>query len=85
MTDARPKLSWSDLAGARAGIWGLGREGHANLRKLLALGGEPVLVDDRSAGPVDGRPGRPCLFPAGARCSPPATAAWPPSSAATWW
>ena len=52
MTDARPKLSWSDLAGARAGIWGLGREGHANLRKLLALGVEPVLVDDQPAGPT---------------------------------
>ena len=52
----RPKLSWSDLAGTRAGIWGLGREGHANLRKLLALGAEPVLVDDRPSGPVDGRP-----------------------------
>ena len=51
-----PKLSWSDLAGARAGVWGLGREGHANLRKLLALGVEPVLVDDQPAGPVDGRP-----------------------------
>jgi UDP-N-acetylmuramoyl-L-alanine---L-glutamate ligase len=42
----RPKLSWSDLAGARVGVWGLGREGHANLRKLTALGVEPVLVDD---------------------------------------
>jgi UDP-N-acetylmuramoyl-L-alanine---L-glutamate ligase len=52
VTDPRPKLSWSDLAGTRAGIWGLGREGHANLRKLLALGAEPVLVDDRPAGPV---------------------------------
>ena len=56
MTDPRPKLSWSDLAGVRAGVWGLGREGHANLRKLLALGAEPVLVDDRPAGPVDGYP-----------------------------
>jgi len=55
MTTA-PKLSWSDLAGARAGIWGLGREGRANLRKLLALGVEPVLVDDAPSGPVDGRP-----------------------------
>ena len=52
-----PKLSWSDLAGARVGVWGLGREGHANLRKLLALGVEPVLVDDRPRpAPVDGRP-----------------------------
>jgi UDP-N-acetylmuramoylalanine--D-glutamate ligase len=56
VTDQRPKLSWSDLAGTRAGIWGLGREGHANLRKLLTLGAEPVLVDDRPAGPVDGHP-----------------------------
>jgi len=44
--DERPKLSWSDLAGARVGIWGLGREGAANLRKLRSLGVEPVLVDD---------------------------------------
>ena len=50
MTDPRPKLSWSDLAGARVGTWGLGREGQANLRKLLALGVEPVLVDDAPAG-----------------------------------
>jgi len=41
------KLSWSDLRGARAGVWGLGREGMANIRKLRALGVEPVLVDDR--------------------------------------
>ena len=50
-----PKLSWSDLAGARVGVWGLGREGHANLRKLLALGVEPVLVDDQPSAAVDGR------------------------------
>jgi UDP-N-acetylmuramoylalanine--D-glutamate ligase len=46
MTSPRSKLSWSDLAGARVGVWGLGREGHANLRKLASLGVEPVLVDD---------------------------------------
>ncbi len=51
-----PRLSWSGLPGARVGVWGLGREGHASLRKLLALGVEPVLVDDQPAGPVDGRP-----------------------------
>ena len=51
MTDPRPKLSWSDLPGARVGVWGLGREGHANLRKLRALGVEPVLVDDRPGDP----------------------------------
>ena len=51
MTDPRPKLSWSDLPGARVGVWGLGREGHANLRKLRALGVEPVLVDDHPGAP----------------------------------
>ncbi len=54
----RPKISWSDLAGARVGVWGLGVEGAANLRRLRQLGIEdPVLVDDRppDAGP-DGRP-----------------------------
>src|ERR1039457_1541960 len=57
MTSPRSKLSWSDLAGARVGVWGLGREGHANLRKVASLGVEPVLVDDHppSASP-DGRP-----------------------------
>jgi len=47
----RPALSWYDLRracldGATAGLWGLGREGHASLRKLRAMGIEPVLVDD---------------------------------------
>ena len=56
MTGPRPRLSWSDLASARVGVWGLGREGHANLRKLLALGAEPVLVDDRPAGLIEGHP-----------------------------
>ena len=52
MSDSRPKLSWSDLRGARVGVWGLGREGHANLRKLRALGIEPVLVDDQPDDPA---------------------------------
>jgi UDP-N-acetylmuramoyl-L-alanine---L-glutamate ligase len=51
MTDPRPKLSWSDLPGARVGVWGLGREGQANVRKLRALGVEPVLVDDHPGEP----------------------------------
>ncbi len=54
---SRPKLSWSDLAGARVGVWGLGREGHANLRKLLALGVEPVLVDDQPSATALSLPG----------------------------
>jgi UDP-N-acetylmuramoylalanine--D-glutamate ligase len=47
----RPKLSWSDLPGARVGVWGLGREGSANLRKLRSLGVWPVLVDDNPSDP----------------------------------
>jgi UDP-N-acetylmuramoylalanine--D-glutamate ligase len=51
-----PTLSWSDLAGTRVGVWGLGVEGTANRRALEARGIEPVLVDDdatvaASAGP----------------------------------
>jgi UDP-N-acetylmuramoyl-L-alanine---L-glutamate ligase len=51
MTDPRPELSWSDLPGARVGVWGLGREGRASVRKLRALGVEPVLVDDHPGQP----------------------------------
>ena len=54
---SRPKLSWSDLAGARVGVWGLGREGHASLRKLLALDVEPVLVDDQPSAATLSVPG----------------------------
>jgi UDP-N-acetylmuramoyl-L-alanine---L-glutamate ligase len=57
----RPKLSWSDLAGARVGVWGMGREGHANLRKLLAMGVEPVLVDDHPPAEAAQAEGRPVL------------------------
>ena len=46
MTFERPKLAWSELRGARVGVWGFGREGNANLRKLRSMGVEPVLVDD---------------------------------------
>jgi UDP-N-acetylmuramoyl-L-alanine---L-glutamate ligase len=53
----RSKLSWSDLRQARVGVWGLGREGMANLRKLRSMGVEPVLVDDKpDPDGVDGRP-----------------------------
>jgi UDP-N-acetylmuramoylalanine--D-glutamate ligase len=50
--NTRPNLSWSDLRGARVGVWGLGVEGHANLRRLKALGVTPVLVDDTPADPA---------------------------------
>jgi UDP-N-acetylmuramoyl-L-alanine---L-glutamate ligase len=48
----RSRLSWSDLPGTRVGVWGLGREGQANLRKLTALGTTPVLVDDHPSDPA---------------------------------
>ena len=38
MTSQRPALGWSDLRGTSVGLWGLGKEGHASLRKLRALG-----------------------------------------------
>ncbi len=54
---SRPRICWSDLAGATVGIWGLGVEGRANLRKAEAIGATPVIVDDRPPGAeVDGRP-----------------------------
>jgi UDP-N-acetylmuramoyl-L-alanine---L-glutamate ligase len=51
MTGQRQKLGWSDLPsayrnGAQVGVWGLGKEGHAAVRKLRTLGIAPVLVDD---------------------------------------
>jgi UDP-N-acetylmuramoyl-L-alanine---L-glutamate ligase len=42
----RPALGWSGLKGEQVGLWGLGKEGQASLRKLRTLGLEPVLVDD---------------------------------------
>lgn len=48
----RPKISWSDLAGARVGLWGIGVEGRANLRRLQAMDTGAVVVDDYvEAGP----------------------------------
>ena len=41
-----PPISWSAVADARVGVWGLGVEGQATLRRLRALGVSPVLVDD---------------------------------------
>jgi UDP-N-acetylmuramoylalanine--D-glutamate ligase len=42
----RPLISWSALPSASVGIWGLGVEGTASLRRLQAMGIEPVLIDD---------------------------------------
>jgi UDP-N-acetylmuramoyl-L-alanine---L-glutamate ligase len=59
----RPTISWSDLRGARTGVWGLGMEGLASLRKLAALGATAVLVDDRPPAPGPG--GQPVLATGG--------------------
>jgi UDP-N-acetylmuramoylalanine--D-glutamate ligase len=45
----RSRISWSELRGAAVGVWGLGVEGRASIRKLGTLGLTPVLVDDRPA------------------------------------
>jgi UDP-N-acetylmuramoyl-L-alanine---L-glutamate ligase len=42
----RPSLAWSDLAGLRVGVWGLGVEGTASIGRLTSMGIEPVLADD---------------------------------------
>jgi UDP-N-acetylmuramoylalanine--D-glutamate ligase len=53
----RPRIGWDDLRGATVGVWGLGVEGAANVRRLRELGATAVLVDDRPAGPMfDDRP-----------------------------
>jgi UDP-N-acetylmuramoyl-L-alanine---L-glutamate ligase len=52
----RPAISWTDLRGRAVGVWGLGVEGRATIRKLATLGAAPVLVDDRP--PADDRGAR---------------------------
>jgi UDP-N-acetylmuramoyl-L-alanine---L-glutamate ligase len=47
-----PALAWAELGGARVGVWGLGVEGRATVRRLAHVGVTPVLVDDR--GPAAG-------------------------------
>jgi UDP-N-acetylmuramoylalanine--D-glutamate ligase len=42
-----PPLRFADLAGVRVGVWGLGVEGRATLRRLESIGVRPsVLVDE---------------------------------------
>ncbi len=48
----RQPISWSALADASVGVWGLGVEGQASLRRLRAMGREAVLVDDAPAAPA---------------------------------
>jgi UDP-N-acetylmuramoyl-L-alanine---L-glutamate ligase len=50
----RQPISWSALADASVdvGVWGLGVEGQATIRRLAAMGRVPVLVDDAPGSPV---------------------------------
>jgi UDP-N-acetylmuramoylalanine--D-glutamate ligase len=41
-----PATSWPDLADAVVGVWGLGVEGAASVRRLGVMGVTPILVDD---------------------------------------
>ncbi|HEY1650471.1 MAG TPA: UDP-N-acetylmuramoyl-L-alanine--D-glutamate ligase [Acidimicrobiales bacterium] len=51
----RQPISWSALADASVGVWGLGVEGHASIRRLAVMGLRPSLVDDAPAAPeLDG-------------------------------
>ncbi len=51
----RQPISWSALADASVGVWGLGVEGQASVRRLRSMGRDPVLVDDAPASPaIDG-------------------------------
>ncbi len=45
----RPDIGWSDLGTARVGLWGIGAEAEASVRRLRQLGVKPVLVDDDPA------------------------------------
>ena len=52
-----PRISWSALADAAGpvGVWGLGVEGAASVRRLRAMGRVPVLVDDTPGAPTPRR------------------------------
>ncbi len=57
LTAMRQPISWSALADASVGVWGLGVEGRASDRRLRAMGVSPVLVDDTPTAPQhDGIP-----------------------------
>jgi UDP-N-acetylmuramoylalanine--D-glutamate ligase len=45
----RRPISWSALADASVGVWGLGVEGQASIRRLRAMGVVPELVDEAPA------------------------------------
>jgi UDP-N-acetylmuramoylalanine--D-glutamate ligase len=48
----RRPISWSALADASVGVWGLGVEGQASMRRLESMGRNAVLVDDAPVAPA---------------------------------
>jgi UDP-N-acetylmuramoylalanine--D-glutamate ligase len=48
----RRPISWSALADASVGVWGLGVEGQASVRRLHSMGRDAVLVDDAPVAPA---------------------------------
>jgi UDP-N-acetylmuramoylalanine--D-glutamate ligase len=48
--------SWADLRGRRVGLWGIGVEGQASLRRLRQDGVEPCVVDQAPTSLDDGTP-----------------------------
>ena len=48
----RRPISWSALADASVGVWGLGVEGQASIRRLQSMGRDAVLVDDAPVAPA---------------------------------
>jgi len=48
----RRPISWSALADASVGVWGLGVEGQASIRRLRSMGRDAVLVDDAPVAPA---------------------------------
>ena len=50
----RHHMGWTELTGARVGIFGAGIEGRTALARLAALTDDVVVVDDVPAGPVAG-------------------------------
>jgi UDP-N-acetylmuramoylalanine--D-glutamate ligase len=50
----RQPISWSALADATVGVWGLGVEGQATIRRLDAMAVTPILVDDAPSAPEMG-------------------------------
>jgi UDP-N-acetylmuramoyl-L-alanine---L-glutamate ligase len=48
----RRPISWSALADASVGVWGLGVEGQASIRRLESMGRNAVLVDDAPVAPA---------------------------------